>query len=342
MRARGDSLLKKAGGAIGTALILFLWASSLHSAGIHPEAAQASGKDSEDREHCRHGVELMMDGDTDAAIKVFRETQQSDPQSPLGYLLEAQSVWWQIYYASANLLDTDVFDVARQQSTPLDSHFSDLLQVAITRAEVRIGAQQDVARNYLYEGMAYALDARLSGMRGRDLATVRAGKKMRTLLMTALKMDSNLADANLGLGNYNYFIDTLPPAIKFLRVIGNVPAGNRDVGLQQLHLAAEHGDLVQGEAKFYLAKTYSSDDEKKFKNSLELFQDLGRDYPHNPLWKLMTGEMRIRLGETAEGDALYRRVAEETKGMKNDLERSVHRAARDGYIRRHPGEKTME
>lgn len=327
---------------VGAALALLLFVSTAHAGrnGIGP--SHASERDSGDRELSRRGVELLMEGDTDGAIKIFRQVQQNDPQSPLGYLLEAQTIWWKIYYTTADLLDPDVFDVARQDSSPLDSHFSDLVTVALARSEAHIRAQEDVARNNLYEGMAYALEARLTGLRGKDLPAVRAGKKMRSYLMAALKLDSNLADAYLGLGNYNYFIDTLPPTMKFLRVIGNVPGGDKDLGIRQIQQTIKNGDLLRSEAQFYLAKNYSGDGEKQFKKSLELFQTLARDYPHNPLWKLLSAEMLCRIGENRDGDALYREVVQETTGMVTETEHAVNLAARDGYVRRHPEDKALE
>jgi Tetratricopeptide repeat len=327
---------------MGAALAILFFASSSHASRKHAASPQGSEHDSEEREASRRGVEMLMDGDTDGAIRVFQELQQKDPQSPLGYLLEAQSIWWKIYYTTADLLDPDVFDVAKQDSSPLDSHFSDLLKAAIERAETHIQAREDVARNNLYEGMAYALDARLTGLRGKDLAAARSGKKMRTYLMLAMKLDPNLADAELGLGNYNYFIDTLPPAIKLLRILGNVPGGDKALGFRQIQHASETGDLTKGEARFYLAKNYSGDGEKQYKKALELFLGLTRDYPHNPLWKLLAAEMRYRLGDTRTADEIYRDVAQQTYGMVTETEHAVHLAARDGYLRRHPEDKTME
>ena len=304
-----------------------------HAASRFAAAGQAPRQDSEEREYARRGIDLLMDGDLEAAIQVFHEVQQKDSKSPLGYLLEAQAIWWKIYLTTADLLDPDVFDVARQDVSPLDSHFSDLTNVAIKLSEARIRAQQDVARNILYEGMAYGLGARLSGLRGKDLSTTRAGKKMRALLLSALKLDPQLNDAYLGLGTYNYFIDTLPPAIKFLRILGDVPGGNRELGFQQIQRASEKGDLVRAEAKFFLAKNYSRETEKKYKQSLELFQGLARDYPHNPLWILLSADMQLHLGNAPAGDALLGEVIKNTKGKNSEMDQAVSRTAEKALAR---------
>lgn len=309
------------------ALLLVLCTAIGHGAGARAAARQADIPESENRAYARRGIDRMMDGDLDAAIQIFRGVQLNDSKSPLGYVLEAQATWWKIYFSTADLLDPDVFDVARQDVSPLDSHFSDLTNAAIRLSEARIRAEQDVARSVLYEGMAYGLEARLSGMRGKDLSTTRAGKKMRALLLSALKLDPRLADAYLGLGTYNYFIDTLPPAIKLLRVLGNVPGGNRELGMQQIQQASEKGDLVRGEAKFFLAKNYSRGTEKKYRQSLELFQELARDYPHNPLWTLLSADMQLHSGNTAEGNALFQEVIKSTEGKNWELDRAVHQTA---------------
>jgi tetratricopeptide (TPR) repeat protein len=321
--------------------LLLLGAVASTGAWAQATAPQPQG-DSELRVLGRRGLELMMDGDLDGAIRIFRDIQGRDPQSPLGYLLEADATWWRIYYATANLVDPDVFAATDLPTTSYDSHFKDLLNATVTKSESCIRAQHDVARNYLYQGMAYALRARLEGLRDRDLPTARAGKKMRTLLLTALQLDPNLTDAYLGVGIYNYFVDTLSAIVKILSWFIGLPGGNRVQGLQQLQLAAEKGDLARGEAKFYLAKDYSRANERQYQRALDLFQELSREYPHNPLWSMLIGSLHCRMGHVQECETLYGQVFRETAGNESEVNQALHRAARDALQRRHPGEKFGE
>jgi hypothetical protein len=285
-------------------------------------------------------MNLLMDGDPDAAVEIFRQIQAKDTQSPVGYLLEADATWWKIYYETGNLVDPDVFEAVTALVTPYDSHFNDLLNVAISKAAARLKSKEDVARSYLYLGMAHALQARLVGLRGKDdMRTARAGKKMRSALMKALQLDPNLKDAYAGLGIYNYFVDTLPTIIKILSIFIALPGGNRELGLKQLYDAAQQGELTCGDAKFYLAKDYSRTNEKLYGKSLQLFGELRHEYPHNPLWPLIMGSLHFRLGHTEQGEALYREVLKKTAGEKADVQQAVHRAAREALQRRHPGEK---
>ena len=257
----------------------------------------------------------------------------------MGYLLEADATWWKIYLTIGNLVDPDVFDVAKTLKSAYDSRFEAVLNVAIRKAEDNIRADREPARNYLYQGLAYGLRARFTGLRDSDMPTARAGKKMRSLLLQTLKMDPGLNDAYLGLGIYNYFVDTLPGIVKLLKFLIALPGGSRNVGLQQLQKASYEADLVRGEAKFYLAKNYSRRTDQQYAKSLQLFQELEQEYPRNMLWKLLAGSLEIRLGHVQAGESRYRGVLTTTRGAQDEIGRALHSAAIQALSRRHPGEK---
>jgi tetratricopeptide (TPR) repeat protein len=302
-------------------------------------AGSNSVTDEEDRKYAVHGVDMMMDGDLAGAVQVFQQIEQKDPDSPVGYVLEADATWWKIYYFTANLIDPDVFDVANVETTPFDSHFEDLDKVAIHKAEARLHQRQDPARNYLYEGYAYALRARLEGLHDRDLATARAGKKMRSLLLQALALDPSLMDAYLGIGIYNYFVDTLPGIVKFLSMFIGLPGGSRTEGLRQLQLCAEKGELGRPEAKFYLAKDFTRANEKQYEKSMRLFGELQKEFPHNLLWPMLIGSLDYRMGRPQKGEEIYREVYKETARKNSEVDKAVHRAAGQALERQHPEQK---
>lgn len=279
-----------------------------------------------------------MNGDPDAAIGFFKRAEKDDPASPLGNVLEADAVWWKIYYATANLIDPDVFDVVTAYHTPYDANFEHLIQTAIQKSEANIHAHRNVARNDLYEGMSYALEARLAGLRAHDLATARAGKKMLPLLQTALQLDPQLVDADAGVGLYNYFVDTLPAIVKMLRFFIGLPAGNRALGIELMERAAQDGDFTRAEAKFYLGKDYTRRNEMQFSKALSLFQQLESQYPQNPFWQMMVASCQIRVGQNQQGEALYRRVLSESASGQTVADKAVHRQVAEALQRIHPKE----
>ena len=334
VRVKTDSLWKGNAVKLYGLLLVMMVGGCLVLAAPAPMVAAPTAQ--EERQLGRHGIDLTLDGDLRGATEIFRQIQRQNPDSPIGYVLEADVTWWQIYYDSANLIDPDVFDVTNKEATPYDAHFNDLVNVAIQKAEALIHANQDVARNYLYEGFAYALRARMEGLHDRDLPTARAGKKMRTLLLRSLALDSSLNDAYLGIGIYNYFVDTLPAIVKFLSIFIGLPGGSRTEGLRQLQLCADQGEIVHGEAKFYLAKDFSRASERQFETSQHLFRELEKEYPHNPLWPMLISSLDLRLGKAAQGEAGYRAVYQNTAGKASEVDVAVHRAARQALARLHP------
>jgi tetratricopeptide (TPR) repeat protein len=286
----------------------------------------------------RQGMQRLLNGDVDGAILKFQEVERQDPDSPLGYLFQADAYWWKIYLTTGNLVDPDVFDVVSKDTSPYDSTLQNLVQQAINKSEARVHANQDKAHNLLNEGMSYGLLARFYGLRDNDLPTARAGKKMRSLLLQALKLDPSLTDAYLGIGIYNYFVDTLPTIIKLLKFLILLPGGNRELGLQQLETAARKGDLTRGEAKFYLAKDFSRTNERQYSKSLDLFRELAAEYPENPLWRLVEGSLLIRLGRDQEGESLYREVVFSTATLQTEVGKAIHAQAEQALARRHGGQ----
>ena len=299
-----------------------------------PAHGAAKPERMENQQMAVRGMNKLMDGDFDAAAEAFRQIQKSDPDSPLGYLFEADENWWKIYLTEGDLVDPDVFEARTEAVTPYDSDFARSIDLAITKAEARIKAHQDEALNYFYEGLAYGLRSQLEALRDHALATARAGKRLRSLSLAALKLDPNLNDAWFGVGLYNYFVDTLPTYVKMLRFLILLPGGDRLEGLRQMAQAMDKGQLVTAEAKFHLAKNYSRSLDRQYARSLELFRQMQQQYPHNPLWKLLVGSVELRMGNVKEGEALYRQVVAETTHPGAEIWKPLHHQAERALARR--------
>jgi tetratricopeptide (TPR) repeat protein len=296
---------------------------------------QAAQKEENQRQTARRGTQLLMDGDLDGAAQIFRQIEQADPDSPLGYVLEADVNWWKIYLTEGNLVDPDVFEALSEAVTPYDAEFYRLNNLTIEKGEAQIHAHPDDAWSKVFVGLAYALQARLEGLRDHALATARAAKKMRNLSLEAVTINPRLYDAYLAIGIYNYFEATLPGYVRMLRFLIRLPGGDRTLGLQQLQSAADNGELVVGEARFHLSKNYSRNSERQYEKSLDLLQAMLRDYPHNPLWKLLVGSLEIRMGRIQQGEAAYSEVIKETESPRSEVWKPLHQQAKRALDLRH-------
>ncbi len=259
------------------------------------------------------GLQLLYSGDTDAAVEIFRGMQREHRAHPLGYLLEANAVWWKIYCAACEI-KWNMIDAWKRGKLPEDAKFFALADKAIELAQGEV-AQRDSAEMRFYAGMGYALRARLHGLRDEKRATARNGVKAREHLMRAVELDPNFADAYTGLGLYNYYVDTLSGIAKVLRFFMGIPGGSKEKGVVQLERAIAGGTLTKVEARFYLAKSLRNY-ERNYQRGLELMRPLVEQHPQNPVFHLLMGDLHSKLGHHAEAAASFRAAQQLTTADK--------------------------
>jgi tetratricopeptide (TPR) repeat protein len=226
----------------------------------------------------------------------------------LGYLLEADARWWKLYCAACQITSDALVDAWRRPKLESDREYFRLTDRAIETAERQI-RQRDTAEMRFYAGMGYAMRGRLLGLRNEYRATAGAGKRMREHLARAVELDPDLADAYLGLGLYNYYVDTLSPFAKIFRVFMGLPGGNKKDGMKQLGLAAAKGQLISVEAQFYLAKCLRNYD-RDYARSAGLFEKLVESYPANPIFRIMLAGDFIRTNELDRAEREFEAVAQ--------------------------------
>ena len=75
--------------------ILAALAAALLCVLLRPAPAHAAGLNLPP--NAKQGLDLLYAGQTEKAAEEFRQIQAAQPDNPLGYLLEAEARWWQIY-----------------------------------------------------------------------------------------------------------------------------------------------------------------------------------------------------------------------------------------------------
>jgi len=252
------------------------------------------------------GLRLLYSGDADAATEKFRQLQAQTPNDPLGYLLEAEARWWKIYCESLEFKwgMTDAWHRDKQAS---DEPYLVLADKAIALAKARLG-QADSAEMHLYEGLGYALETRLYSLRDSKRAEARVGVRAREQFLRALEMDPSLADADTGLGLYNYYVDTLSGFARLLRFFMGIPGGSRKEGMRQLEHAAQEAPITSVEARFYLAKNLRNFD-RQYEQALKVMQPLAEEYPSNPIFQLFLGDLSAKVGFRDKAEAHYQAAA---------------------------------
>ena len=251
-------------------------------------------------------LDNIYSGRTDIATTQAKQLQGQYPENPLGYLLEAEALWWKIWCASAEF-KYGMTMARHREKLEADQPYLDLTTKAYKLAEESIH-KHDSGEMRLYAGMADGLAARLYGLRGEARASARAGVRARESFLKALALDPTLVDAYMGLGLYNYYVDTLSGLARVLRFFMGIPGGSKQEGIRQLQRAISGGQLSPALARFYLALDLHNYDQK-FEEALEVIGPLVEKYPENPAFQLMQGDLYAKLQREAQAEACYQAAA---------------------------------
>jgi tetratricopeptide (TPR) repeat protein len=269
---------------------------------------QASASELDIPSDAKQAIDLMYQGKTQEAIALAHKLEDARPDHPLGYLIEADILWWNIYckWSERKYNTIDAWSHTRPADADDDAELA-LADKVSKLAEAGI-AKSDTAEMELYAGLGYASRARLLGLRYEKMPVARAGVEARKHLLRCLELDPNMADAYLGLGLYNYYVDTLSAMAKILRFFMGIPGGDKREGLRQLEIASTKGELTQAEARFNMAKSLRNYD-RDYARAEQAAAPLVAEHPGNCIFLLLAGDIEQKLGHKEEASVRFRAAA---------------------------------
>ncbi len=248
-------------------------------------------------------LEKIYSFDLDGAMDAAQHMQHEQPDHPLGFLLEAEAMWWRTWCTSADF-KFGMTDARRRPKLETDRRYLELSTKALALAEAHI-KHSESAEMQFYAGMAEASLARLYGLRAENRNAARSGVRAREHLLRAKALDPDLADADLGLGLYNYYVDTLGAMARILRFFMGIPGGSKQDGVRLLEHAIAQGVVTSNVARFYLALNLHRYDQQ-YEKALSVLAPLVEKYPANPLFQLARGDLYAKLGRKQQALVCYR------------------------------------
>ena len=164
-------------------------------------------------------------------------------------------------------------------------------------------------------------------LRGERLGAARNGNRVREALEEALKLDASLADAQFGIGVYQYYADVAPAPAKLLRWFLFLPGGDRVKGLHAIEETSRDGDLMRDEAAFqlFLIDIWY---ERKPIEAIALLRSLDERYPTNPVFLQRIAETVRRLPTQRAGERGGMANADRSRKSRSCVRRVTHRCAR--------------
>jgi hypothetical protein len=272
-------------------------------------AADARASELDVPPEARKAIELMYSGKTEEALTLAKKLEEARPDHPLGYLIEADVLWWNIYCKWSERKYNTIDAWSHQRPADADDNAELVLADKVSQLALDAIAKSDSAEMELYAGLGYASRARLLALRYEKMPVARAGVEARKHLLRCLQLDPNMADAYLGLGLYNYYVDTLSAMAKILRFFMGIPGGDKREGLRQLEIDSAKGELTSVEARFNMAKSLRNYD-YDYARAEKAAAPLVAEHPGNCIFLLLAGDIEQKLGHKDEAGARFRAAAE--------------------------------
>ena len=235
------------------------------------------------------GFQLMYNLDFDRAHSVFNSYEQSHPEDPMGPTAEAAG-WLFSEFHRLGVLESQFFELDKRfENRPklnpdpaVRARFDAALQRAETTARVRL-AKDPKDRDALFSlTLINGLQADYAALIDkRNLASLHYTKEASVWADQTLAVDPNCYDAHIAGGISKYLVGSMAAPIRWLVRLGGV-AGDKQEGVKELKLVAEHGHYLAPFADILLAIAYVRDHNTQ--RAREILASLHDEFPGNPLF----------------------------------------------------------
>src|SRR5881396_920470 len=222
-----------------------------------------------------------------------RELQQRYPDHPAGFLITAESYWWEAQEDPRN--------------QKIESAYYHAQHLALEKAEAAVNEEKyPKVETLAYLASAHGSYARFQvTQKGAYFSALRAGLRAHKYAEQVYELDRAYYDIYVGLGAFNFFTGSLPAVIKpFAFLIG--ARGNRDLGLEQLQTAMEKARYSRTEARivYYTAML----EDKQYAAGLPILEKLLADYQDNFVLYVWVTEWFREQRNNLEGAEYFERM----------------------------------
>ncbi|MFQ5627597.1 MAG: tetratricopeptide repeat protein [bacterium] len=227
------------------------------------------------------GIDYAYNMEFDKALDRFDAIIDLDVANPHGHLLKAVSHYY-LY-----LVDMD--------DKQAEEDFKKLAIKASEIAKRKLQGNRDAVDALFALG---TINMYLAAYYGENNSWVRAywyGKEGIKYLQAVIDKNPAYYDAYLGLGLYHYYAAVMPRLVKAISYLLGVEA-DRMRGLRELQLAKDKGTYASVEAKFFLGYIYLYL-EKDYQKALSYFKALSKNYPQNPVFRIVLGDSYRKFGK---------------------------------------------
>ena len=242
----------------------------------------------------KKGIDYIYNIQFDSAEVVFKNLMLDYPESPAGRFFLAMIDWWRIAIDPEN--------------ESLDNLFFEKLEDVIYHCDQILKKDKKNLDAIFFKGGSIGFRGRLRGLRDSWIKAADDGREALPLLQLAWSIDSTNHDLLFGMGIYNYFAEVIPdefPYIKPLMIF--FPKGNKQLGIQQLQIAAEKAKYASIEAMYFLLYIYYHYEEDLYQ-ARKFAAYLHEKYPMNPIFHRYLGRTYIKFGDYKTASDIFKEI----------------------------------
>jgi hypothetical protein len=223
------------------------------------------------------------------AQRDFSVWEQQHPDDPVGPVSEAAgclfSEFNRLGVLEGQFYENDSSFAARAKLSP-DPEVHNRFEAAIDRSDQLAHAR--LSKNSKDQDALFALTLG-SGLQAdyaaliekKNLASLHYTKEASTWAQQLLAVCSNCYDAQVATGFSKYIIGSMSAPVRWLMKMGGLP-GDKQGGISDLQMTAQHGHYLAPFARILLAIAYVRD--KNRQRALDLLSALHSEFPHNTLF----------------------------------------------------------
>jgi hypothetical protein len=236
-----------------------------------------------------HGFLLLYSLDFDGAHNIFAAWERSHPDDPMGPTADAAGILFSEFHR-LGVLESQFFESDKRfENRPkqnTDPAIRDRFNAAIEKAQNLAHAR--LTKNPR-DGDALLAMTLTNGLQGdyaaliekRNIASLQYTKQATGWAQQTLAVDPNCYDAHLASGFSKFIIGSLNAPMRWLIRLGGL-SGDKQAGIKELQLTAEHGRYLAPFANILLAMAYVHEHDKP--RARELLASLRDQFPTNPLF----------------------------------------------------------
>lgn len=234
------------------------------------------------------GIDLVHHEQFEEAFTLFDTVIARAPDKPVGYFFKAA--------AYSNL-------AADYRNLSYSDTFFKYIDKAVEIGRNRKNSGQATAEDIFFYAGTMGFRGVYKSLYGDWWGAFKDGLRGKGIMEEAFRMDSTNYDVYYGLGVYNYWRSAKTRILWWLPFFSD----KRKLGVEQIYIAINKGQLVRSEAKYALLRIY--DNEKDYESILALWDNyLVSINPDDPFALYYVGRALARLKRFEEAVDVFNRL----------------------------------